>query len=1070
MKTILRILAGIFFLFSAANIFATDVLFDLKTAQLAVGTYSNRTMWIQPMSVPTAQTPSVVLGQRITAVTDSNGQFLLTNAQVSLYHITVTAPPSRDDFSIFVTATDLGTVNASDILVASASATFPAGTVAWAAAVSDQRYARGSNQPVSFSQVTNALGFLPQPSSINLSNWSLFNTNVLSPLVNTSSVVGIGKTNWVAHLNDGSTNQILLNPSLTNGVNFGNAFSSRGATAGDEQFGLGATSTGGGATAVGNNANATGAQSLGVGFNSDAEGLGATALGDSSSADAAEATAVGFGATVTHAGSTALGWLAISTRPNQVMLGTASTEVNVPGQLSVAGETNSSLTANKLVGADANKKLIPVTIGAGLSYDIPTKTLSVTAASTYQTGSANLTNWSLFDTNVLTPIPTKTGTNDVIGIGNTNWVRRLNGGSTNQVLLNPNSTNLVNSGNAIRSPGTTGTDDQFGTNATANGVQALAVGNSAIAQGTSATALGPGATAQGDNALALGPGALALNDGGIAIGVAASALHTDSIVIGPSATSSRPNQITLGNGEEVFVPGNLSVSGGVTNGSLTASRLTATDANKRLQSVTLGNGLTFSGSTLSLNTDSSLSTSGGSLAVVGSAVTGINATHIATGLVPTARLGSGTANSSTFLRGDQTWATITTGGTVTSVALAAPSDILGVTGSPVTGSGTLTLVKQNQSANRVFAGPTTGSAAAPTFRILVENDIPSLSDLYWSELGNPGTGKFLGTTDNSPLIFKSFNTQVGYFATGTETLGGPTLVNVILGDVVHNEIGSGAFNCAILSGQSNSLNHAFSGECGDLIAGGMFNTNATTAGFSASDPCTGNTISGGCSNVMDNVPKFATIPGGFRNYTRGSYSFAAGRRAHITNQGAFVWADSQDADANDNGSDSFTVRAQGGIFLSAGGNGLTVDGVNLANGSSTVSSDQNSSSSSLGSSTLSVTLAAGKKYTFDAELFVNSTVGGDGFKIDFGGGSATATAFRAQTIGTDSALKISSQTTTLTTAVTASTFSGQGSFNCHGYIQVNAGGTFIIRFAQASHSSGVATVYTGSYLRLYPLQ
>lgn len=64
-------------------------------------------------------------------------------------------------------------------------------------------------------------------------------------------------------------------------------------------------------------------------------------------------------------------------------------------------------------------------------------------------------------------------------------------------------------------------------------------------------------------------------------------------------------------------------------------------------------------------------------------------------------------------------------GTVTSVALSLPSSILTVSGSPVTTTGTLTGSLATQTANYIWAGPTTGSAAAPTFRALVAADLPS---------------------------------------------------------------------------------------------------------------------------------------------------------------------------------------------------------------------------------------------------------------------------------------------------------------------------------------------------------
>ncbi len=63
-------------------------------------------------------------------------------------------------------------------------------------------------------------------------------------------------------------------------------------------------------------------------------------------------------------------------------------------------------------------------------------------------------------------------------------------------------------------------------------------------------------------------------------------------------------------------------------------------------------------------------------------------------------------------------------GTVSSVGLSLPN-IFNVSGSPVTSSGTLTGVLATENANTMFAGPSSGAAASPNFRLLVSNDMPT---------------------------------------------------------------------------------------------------------------------------------------------------------------------------------------------------------------------------------------------------------------------------------------------------------------------------------------------------------
>ncbi len=97
-------------------------------------------------------------------------------------------------------------------------------------------------------------------------------------------------------------------------------------------------------------------------------------------------------------------------------------------------------------------------------------------------------------------------------------------------------------------------------------------------------------------------------------------------------------------------------------------------------------------------------------------------------------------------------------GTVTSVGLTVPN-ILNVSTSSISTSGTFAITLASQTANYVFAGPTTGASTTPTFRALVSSDIPALNyapqTTGTSILYGNGSGGFSNATIGTGLSFSA---------------------------------------------------------------------------------------------------------------------------------------------------------------------------------------------------------------------------------------------------------------------------------------------------------------------------
>lgn len=135
----------------------------------------------------------------------------------------------------------------------------------------------------------------------------------------------------------------------------------------------------------------------------------------------------------------------------------------------------------------------------------------------------------------------------------------------------------------------------------------------------------------------------------------------------------------------------------------------------------------------------------------------------------------------------------------------------------------------------------------------------------------------------------------------------------------YSTIGGGSANLA--SGTEATVCGGFKNIAGNheaFVGGGFLNrangyASVVVGGENNEAIGFGTTIVGGEGNITNQ--SYAMIPGGYYNSAQGRYAFAAGRQAKANHTGAFVWADSTNADFASTAINQFLIRANGNVGI-----------------------------------------------------------------------------------------------------------------------------------------------------------
>ena len=280
-------------------------------------------------------------------------------------------------------------------------------------------------------------------------------------------------------------------------------------------------------------------------------------------------------------------------------------------------------------------------------------------------------------------------------------------------------------------------------NVTTVNAATLSVGTTAVVNSTGFTT-GANVTIISTGELVINPGAGIFANG--SLGTAGQVLHSNGTSVYWGTDDEGVTSVATGNG---LTGGAITTTGTISV--LANSGIIANATGVHVNSAFIG--------TLTANNATNLNSQPGSFYT--------NATNLATGTVPTARLGTGTANSTTFLAGDQTYKTA-----VTSIASGS-----GLTGGPISTTGTLSVQAGDgiiSNAAGVFVRPGTGTTVNAT-GVHIGQSVGTTDAVTFGRITITGNTALGDAIADIVSINGSVNTNIMPSANNTYGLGNNTI-------------------------------------------------------------------------------------------------------------------------------------------------------------------------------------------------------------------------------------------------------------------------------------------------------